>query len=533
MPPPGIAIAAPIAAAPIATSVIAFAMNSPSGTVLSFLLILHETAYDSGKSFPQIGCPVFIREVQVKNFRLFPATGPAFSVELKIPDGQNEGSGLTAFVGENGCGKTTLLDAIALPILSYKAESFSLDDFHDPANDVDIRVLSHGDFTVKGTMPKVTFPARGFLFRANVRSRGSKAYLSSIVVSDQLFIRVGGSPKDGSPDLRVSVNNPFSGKRFDENDILFLDKSRPYQTRVGTYNSTRFDRLMKDFDFQYIVKRNPTLFNIHRSLEETCDITSNEFLKQAISEFEKISGKKLSVNLIDNWKPFSKAFLAVQKDNNQQIPLDMLGSGYEMIFSLLLAFYMSQQSGKQLICLIDEAELHLHPALQDQLVKILLELSKKAQIVLSTHSPLLIKQLSVVGRVGIQIMRKKGSSPSSVPMAERVLPYASSNEINYLAFGLATTEYHDELYGHIQEARQQHTEQEMIAYLNSEGQNNIRKWNREKDGAPTGEKDVPLQVFIRNKIHHPENRTMRSISYSPQDLEQSTREMIEIIKKNP
>ncbi len=163
---------------------------------------------------------MFIKEVQVNNFRLFPATAPAFSVELKVPDTQEEGSGLTAFVGENACGKTALLDAIALPILSFKAEGFALEDFNDPANDVEIKVLSNRNFAVDGTMPNSTFQAKGFLFKANVRARGNKAYLSSIVVSDQLFIKVGDKPKDGSPDLRVSVNNPFKGKRFDENDVL-------------------------------------------------------------------------------------------------------------------------------------------------------------------------------------------------------------------------------------------------------------------------------------------------------------------------
>jgi AAA15 family ATPase/GTPase len=474
---------------------------------------------------------MFIKEVQVNNFRLFPATGAAFTVQLNVPDGQSGGSGLTAFVGENGCGKTTLLDAVALPIVSYKAEAFALEDFNDPANDVEIKVLSHSNFDFAGTMPNSNFQAQGFLFKANVRSRGSKAYLSSVVVSDQLFIKVGDKPKDGSPDLRVSVNNPFKGRRFDENDVLLLDKSRTYQTRLGTYNSTRFDRLMEDFDFQYIGKqKQQAMPNIQQRLDETRDITSNAFLRQAIEMFKEISGHELSLNLIENWKPFSKAFLAINKPNNQQIPLHMLGSGYEMIFSLLLAFHLSQQSRKQLICLIDEPELHLHPSLQRRFVDLLLEFSKTAQIILSTHSPLLVKQLSTNKRVGVQILGRKHDVTRSVPMAEGALPYVSSNEVNYLAFGLATAEYHDELYGHIQETQQKYAEGEMIAYLNAKGQNNVRKWNPERSGVPQGEKDVPLQVFIRNKIHHPENKTMRAPPYSLDELRQSTEAMIAILK---
>jgi hypothetical protein len=365
-----------------------------------------------------------------------------------------------------------------------------------------------------------------------VRTRGKKAYLSSIVVSDQLFIKDGTKPKDGSPDLRASVNNPFTGKRFDENDVLLLDKSRTYQTRLGTYNSTRFDRLMEDFDFQYIDERREAMPNIQESLDATRDSTSNEFLRKAVEKFKELSGHLLSLNLIENWRPFSNAFFAVNKDNHQQIPLRMLGSGYEMIFSLLLAFQLSHQSGKHLICLIDEPELHLHPSLQEHFVEVLLELSKTTQIILSTHSPLLIKQISVNKNVGIQILvldREKGL-PNSVPMMVGALPYASSNEVNYLAFGLATPEYHNELYGHIQETQEKYSEAEMIEYLNSKGQKNVKKWNPERSGVGCGERDVPLQVFIRNKIHHPENSSMQASSYSPAELKQSTEAMIEIIK---
>lgn len=474
---------------------------------------------------------MFIKEVQVNNYRLFPASGPPFSVVLNVPDTQNEGSGLTAFVGENGCGKTALLDAIALPVLSYKAEAFALEDFNDPASGTEIRTASQEPFKVAGTMPNSPFQAQGFLFKANVRARGSKAYLSSPVVSDQLFLKVGDKPKDGSPDLRVSVNNPYSGRRFDENDVLFLDKGRTNQTRLGTFNSTRFNRLMEDFDFQFIGKHRHAVPNVQQLLDETRDITANAFLTRAIDMFREVSGNELSLSLISNWKPFSNAFLTMTKENNQQIPLQMLGSGWEMIFSLLLAFHLSQQGGKQLICLIDEPELHLHPKLQEQFVKFLLEFSKKAQIVLSTHSPLLVKQLSINKRVCIQILSKENGAPRSVQMAEGALPYTSSNEINFLAFGLATAEYHDELYGHIQETQQRYKEADMIVYLNSKGQKNTRKWNPEKNGAPQGDRDVPLQVFIRNKIHHPENSTMRGSCYSPTELEDSTKAMIQIIKR--
>jgi len=449
---------------------------------------------------------MFIKKVQAKNFRLFPATS-TFEVEVNVPDQASEGSGLTVFVGENGCGKTTLLDAIALPLVTFKAEGFELQDFNDPATNTEIKVLSESEFTVDGTMPKSSFQANGFLFKANIRARKTKTYLSSIVVSDQQYLKVDPSkPKDNSPDLRVAVNNPFKGKRFDENDVLILDKNRTYQTRLGTNNPTRFNRLMEDFDFQHISK-NETVPNAHDSLNAIKDGIENAFLNQAIEKFEKISGDGLSLNLIDNWRPFSRGFIAKNKVNNQQIPIGMLGSGYEMIFSFLMSFYMSQQSGKQLICLIDEPELHLHPALQEKFVDVLLEFSKKSQIILTTHSPLLVKQLMKNEMVSIKILDKKGGNVNSVSMDEGRLPYFSANEINYLAFKLATPEYHNELYEELKSLKG-----ETQGVKDFDGDFFVREKVEPKNSPWKGHpNEVSVHTYIRNQIHHPKENGMPDI----------------------
>lgn len=149
------------------------------------------------------------------------------------------------------------------------------------------------------------------------------------------------------------------------------------------------------------------------------------------------------MDFLDNHKPFKDAFFTTRKDNHQQIAINNLGSGYEMIFSLLYSFYLAKQSGKQLIIIIDEPELHLHPALQEKFVDFLLEFSKDAQIFISSHSPLLVKQLAYNDKAKTRLL-KNGSQIEDI--GNRVLPYVSANETNFLAFGLPTEEYHNELY---------------------------------------------------------------------------------------
>lgn len=440
---------------------------------------------------------MYISKITIKNYRLFSAS-KIFSVDkINVPDNTNDGSGLNVFVGENASGKTSLLEALALPVLEFKSDSFSIDDMNDPCQKVEIQIFSDKDFDVAGTMPKVSFRAKGFEFKAGKRAKDSKAYLSSMIVTDQLFMKSDpAKPKDGSPDLRLSVNNPFMGKRFSENDIVLLDKNRLYQTRSGSFSATRFDRLMEDFSHQYLKNTEEVLdLNADLDVKVKGGKVENEFLEKAIKKFHEISGSQVHLDFLDNHRPFKNAYFAEKKDNNQQIQLSNLGSGYEMIFALLYAFYMAQQGCKQLIVLIDEPELHLHPTLQEKFVEFLLEVSKEAQVFLTTHSPLLIKQLAFNDKVRTLIL-KDGQDVSA--LAERKLPFISANETNFVAFNLATEEYHNELF-------------EELKYLNGDTKS-IKDFDNDFLVAAKSEpkdspwKSSPNQVskhtFIRNQIHH-------------------------------
>ena len=384
-------------------------------------------------------------------------------------------------------------------------------------------------------MPNAKYKGKGFLFEAGLRSRGTRSYLSSIVVHDQRFIRADGhqKPADNSPDLRINVNNPFKGVRFSENDILFLDKNRTFQIRSGTYNATRFDRLMEDFNFQYL-KNIETVPNLNEQFDQDVKThIEHSFLEQAVNKFNEISGISLTLDFIQNWYPFKAATFSEKKDNNLQISLNALGSGYEMIFSILYSFYLSQQSGKDLIAFIDEPELHMHPALQSEFVKFLLEISKTSQIILTTHSPLFVKQVMNNNKVKVNVIKRNDGNPVIIPVDNKVLPYVSANEINWLAFNLLTVEFHNELYGFIQakainEDENNDREANFDYWLHNKGIEQNKQWIRELRGIAQTPVNRTIQTYIRNTIHHPENN--HNTKYSNDELKASIEKMIEIIK---
>lgn len=440
---------------------------------------------------------MFILNLEIKNYRLF-KTNDTFKINnFNIPDNENEGSGLNILVGENGCGKTTILDAISSAMIDYKAEAFKLTEINNTKENTEIIITSDKDFNVNGIFPKSNFDAVGFKFIGKIRSRVNKSHLLNPVVSEQYYISKNpDKPAPTSPELRVNVPNSFGSKRYNETDILYLDKNRLFQTRSGTYNSTRFDRIMNDFNFQY--NKNTKIFeNLNDDLNKRIklDKIENTYLEDAINKFYEISGYRVKLDFINNYLPFSNASFTISQDNNMQIGLSDLGSGYEMMFSLIYSYYLSKQNGKSLIILIDEPELHLHPMLQEKFVNFLLEISKNSQIIITTHSPLLIKQFSYNEKVKNIILYKDRTVKN---FAERKLTYISCNETNYLAFNLPTEEYHNELY---EELKFKYAEDLTIKRFDNEFFVQLKK---EKAEYPEKGKEnsVSLHTYIRNQIHH-------------------------------
>lgn len=445
---------------------------------------------------------MFIKNISIENFRIFKERFRFPDNTIGIPDGRNRGSGLTILVGENGVGKTSILEAMALPLISYKPDSLELNDFSHIGSNVEIEIEADNNFTVKKTI-RGDFQAKGFKFTAKLREQNSSRFMVGTAVNDTLFVPADGeSIAAGSPDLRTAVGNPFVGARFNDNEYMYIDKTRTKNLESGMFSATRFDRILDNFNFQYLQANDNEPLAVHQAISDliNADGISNELLSEAFSDFKDKTGYDVSLNFLDDALPFKKAYLGFTDLERKQIPISKLGSGYQMFLSLICQQKLSLQSGKKLILLIDEIELHLHPKLQKQLVDILLDFSKTSQIILTSHSPELLKDLQKNKRHKINVLVRDGSDITVNPIKEFVLPMPTISETNFVAFNLASMEYFNELYNHFGELNHVSSVADIDRLLVADGIATIA-WNRD-DGTT---QNLTMISCVRNKFHHPSN----------------------------
>jgi len=445
---------------------------------------------------------MFIKNVSIENFRIFKERFRFPDGRIGVPDGRNKGSGLTILVGENGVGKTSILEAMALPLISYKPDSLELNDFSDISKNVEIEIEADNNFSVKKTI-RGDFEAKGFKFTAKLREQNSSRFMVGTAVNDTLFVPADGvSIPAGSPDLRTAVGNPFAGARFNDNEYAYIDKTRTKNLESGMFTASRFDRILDNFNFQYLQTNNNVPLAIHQSISDLIDADSisNELLSEAFEDFKQKTGYEVSLNFLDDALPFKKAYLGFTDLDRKQIPISKLGSGYQMFLSLICQQKLSLQSGKKLILLIDEIELHLHPKLQKQLVDILLDFSKTSQIILTSHSPELLKDLQKNKHHKINVFVRDGSDITVNPIKEFVLPMPTISETNFVAFNLASMEYFIELYNHFGELNGVSSVTAIDRLLAADGTTQLT-WNKD-DGSS---QNLTMISCVRNKFHHPSN----------------------------
>lgn len=492
-----------------------------------------------------------IKKILIKNFR-----GIEEVKELEVDR-------FNIFIGDNGTSKTSTLEAIHFCFSpNFLSGRIKHTDFPN-GNDNPIEISIELSQSIKAYIPdgyaeqEITCNKVYLQIKKRERKTPGKVF-SDLVTLNHLLLPDFPKNNEGWTIKRKSDSDfNFTERSLGINSIrteelpktFFFNKERDRQTQKGYNNS--FSTIIDDLNWRFsrsirketektgkpaeILSKIPSLAN---EIADKVEFNKYEVFKEFNNRTKAFGIEEINLAILDSIAPYESAFLSSKKDV-LDLPIKYLGSGIEMIISLLFLETLASMSEEKLLILIDEPELHLHPRLQEQLAEYLWQISSKKdghQVFVTTHSPVFFK--NCVGKEGVKTFITSRVETTNkilfqpISFENGLFPWSPSwGEINYFAYKFPTIEFHDELYGFIQERTEKYTEKEIDEYLTQNGINKTKQWTKEVRGVVGASYNVTLPVFIRNKIHHPENKKMQAVGYSNEELKESIEKLVEIAKK--
>ncbi len=474
---------------------------------------------------------MFIKSLKVTNFKSF--EGMNEPLEFNIPNG-TEGSGLNIFVGENNTGKSTIFEAVEFLKNGTKKD---VDKIKNQNNDgiPMVELTFCGD--IEAVIDAFSQPNKVDVFKRHIFKKDEKEFIKfSRTYDNRDVVKKIKLWSEDDKEYRNESGIDAPVKKLFEIYFIWADTNPNDQINFGA--TTVSGILLKEIANTFTETEEYLEFS--KKFDETFnneDSVMRKELKKIEEKTQEIFKDQFGSALINfhfNELKIDSFFknISVDMDDGVKTPIEEKGSGMQRSLALALIQVYAERitrnqesdNAKPFFLFIDEPEICLHPKAQEKLFKALLELSKKKQVFLTTHSPyfLVSKYLKTVGlfvfkKIGNKSVAKKISDTSGL------FPWSPTwGEINYMAYNFPTVEFHNELYGRLQELSKKWGITDFDNWLETQGVEKNKEWTKEKHGEPEENADsVTLPTFIRNKIHHPENSSMISKDFTREELKES------------
>lgn len=304
-------------------------------------------------------------------------------------------SSFNVLIGENGSGKTSVLEALAAAINSYVAVSQGRNI--RPIRKEDVRVETFGHSIEKKT--KTELIVTGEIDKRTVTWKIKKVHLDFgfrhgdeneiKTIAKQHFASIS---DNGGKDIILPVFAYLGCGR------LFSEPSKSLKTlRKGS----RYEGYYNCLDSTSSIKRFASWF-------KTMELSVLQERETAKWRMEVI--KRAVMNCLEGWETIffgieEDQLMAVKSSEKKEVlPFSYLSDGQRNIMGIvadiayrcvLLNPYLELAATKESsgIVLIDELDLHLHPKWQRSIVDKLKETFPKIQFITTTHSPFIIQSL--------------------------------------------------------------------------------------------------------------------------------------------
>jgi putative ATP-dependent endonuclease of the OLD family len=337
---------------------------------------------------------------------------------------------LTAIVGKNNYGKSALLDAIQC---FYGDKTINDDDFHmGKEENIEISLLfsniENEDierfFNYKSmnnkTMLKIMEKEDNQILKERELSKleekrvqkfaeTTEKFGIDIEHNDSILIKLikprrGNSVYKLSNDTNVAKND-FS-KLIPPIKVISALRTPDKETTAGTKSNMKelISLLQEQQEEENFVRlpnsREKLTYGEIKAListneEEQCRNLSTDLTTHFQ---EAISTDTLTVKVkIEEGFKFDFKYKTVLIDRDmphKEIDILSCGTGLQSMMILsILQTYIKMMNDSNLILLIEEPEVYLHPSLQRKMINTLVKISKKNQVLLTTHSPIIISKI--------------------------------------------------------------------------------------------------------------------------------------------
>jgi predicted ATP-dependent endonuclease of OLD family len=341
---------------------------------------------------------MFLKTLTVEGYKCF---GKKFQVHLS--------KGLNVLVGENGSGKTAIIDAIRLLLLEdeYGRGGVKDTDFHLP-------------FTKGATRSTgITITA---LFDGLAKEE-SVAFLPWVVDYSQATLNLEVENKETTRGFRpvrwggVSRASMFEHELFDRINCIYLPPMRDAEAKLREGKGSRLARLLKNLNQRLVEAGTPPLveevkqFNKALASDQSKSIhQANTLIRTALSEaVGKVFGQDTLIQFGEsNFNRIAENLRLVffprfneGTDGELFRSLEENSLGYNNLLYLATVLAELQNPGANddylRVLLIEEPEAHLHPQLQIRLLKYLERTAAQSgiQVIVTTHSPVLASAVSL------------------------------------------------------------------------------------------------------------------------------------------
>jgi predicted ATP-binding protein involved in virulence len=328
-----------------------------------------------------------IKHIKIQNFRGY----ENFELELD--------SKFNLFIGDNGSGKTAILEALTVAIGSFFLGIRGVNSRSIYKKDIRIAAFEYHE---EYQFP-VIVEATGILNQENVswkrslegdKNRTTTKYTKEL---KEFSSRIDGMIRSGE-----NINLPLlayyaTGRLFNvarDTEELNTEKKEKVQiaSRFRAYNtSLQAQSNYKQFQRWF---RGKELAKIQKGRSDI----NFELVKKTI-----IKNLPNCINIFHEFDPDKPKGLKIELDDGRILPFNSLSDGTRNFFSIVadMAYMcitlnphleeaaLEQTAG---VVLIDELDLHLHPEWQRKIIDVLKNTFPKIQFIATTHSPFLIQE---------------------------------------------------------------------------------------------------------------------------------------------